>query len=555
MSNIIEITVKDKIAETNFREVVSFNNVYRLKFQFDEEWDAFSNRVAVVVWDGGAAEVLFTGEECEMPRINTIHSEYALIGVYSVCDEKRISSSYLRLHCRAGTCDAPQTKPVSSLHEQILDRLNHWNGGPGSNKGVLSIGNKSYDGSANVTVTKDDLGLARVAISGSFQDLTDVPDLASGGVTSVNGKTGEVVITKDDLGLARVAVTGSFHDLSDVPDFASGSGNNLIKEVDVVPTPNPTSPYFVVSKNTTYVRKVYNGDAMVIYQPTPDYKWYYIFSIELYGTDKYYLIVWRKSEISTLYGKSGNSYGGVKDVCEAYTISTDAMVSDEQYASIDDAIAALKSYNTKYHEATENIIFYRSQESTSGSYFLTFPILRTNSQKSVKYPNNLKTSASGGSETSANASAYRPIDGTLSSELPDNAYEELVTWPKLQAMEVSSINGRAGEAMISTSNLGLGNMLNGTQMSAGNSILDGCDLNELTAMGFYHVRGTSESALSNAPASEDNASVSDARWCIMVMSQAVDGLIVQVAFSEREDCAVRIRNSISGNWGTWKTIL
>ena len=68
MNQEIAISVKNKIAETDFQEVVSFNSVYRLKFDFDEEWDEYPYRVAVVMWANGVAEKLFTGTECEMPK-------------------------------------------------------------------------------------------------------------------------------------------------------------------------------------------------------------------------------------------------------------------------------------------------------------------------------------------------------------------------------------------------------------------------------------------------------------------------------------------------------
>ena len=69
------------------------------------------------------------------------------------------------------------------------------------------------------------MGLAAVAISGSYNDLTDKPSISGGtaGVTSVNGETGDVVISKFDLGLAAVAISGSYNDLVDKPTFPAGA--------------------------------------------------------------------------------------------------------------------------------------------------------------------------------------------------------------------------------------------------------------------------------------------------------------------------------------------
>ena len=83
-----------------------------------------------------------------------------------------------------------------------------------------------------VTISKYDLGLAAVALSGSYDDLTDKPPAAA--VTSVNGQTGTVTISKYDLGLANVALTGSYNDLTDKPDISSGGVTSVNGQTGVV---------------------------------------------------------------------------------------------------------------------------------------------------------------------------------------------------------------------------------------------------------------------------------------------------------------------------------
>ena len=222
--NTIEITVKDKIATTDFSEVVSLNNNYRLNFHFDEEWKSYTDRVAVVKWENGSAEQLFQGSECDMPRVDSITSEYVQIGVYSILGGKRISSSFVTLRCMAGACAKPAAKPVDSLHEQILDYLNqHESVGGGKIEGALHIGEKSYDGSEDVTITGEDLGLAEVAISGSYNDLSDKPAAVVPPVTSVNGKTGAVQITKGDVGLGMLTNNRQMPIFDDVRDGADAN--------------------------------------------------------------------------------------------------------------------------------------------------------------------------------------------------------------------------------------------------------------------------------------------------------------------------------------------
>ena len=284
----ITIRVNGKHAETDFHDIVSFNeNSYRLHFEFDGEWDDYSQRVAVVLWAGGCREQLFTGSSCDMPAVLSSDCDTAFVGVYSADGEGgRIASSFVRLRCLAGAYCEPEELPQKTLHEQILDLLNEYDFSaltrkvdPGcysavdvnaygfvtGGKQIVEVGAEgqaqpsasladgglffkqeeggytlcyfsggelepisglaggsgggavtSVNGQTGaVTIGKYDLGLAAVAISGSYNDLEDKP--AAGAVTSVNGQTGAVTIGKYDLGRAAVAISGSYNDLEDKP--------------------------------------------------------------------------------------------------------------------------------------------------------------------------------------------------------------------------------------------------------------------------------------------------------------------------------------------------
>ena len=293
----ITIRVNGKHAETDFHDIVSFNeNSYRLHFEFDGEWDDYSQRVAVVLWAGGCREQLFTGSSCDMPAVLSSDCDTAFVGVYSADGEGgRIASSFVRLRCLAGAYCEPEELPQKTLHEQILDLLNEYDfsaltrkvdpgcysavdvnaygfvtggkqivevgaegqaqpsasladgglffkqeeggytlcyfsggelepisglaGGSGGGGAVTSVNGQT----GAVTIGKYDLGLAAVAISGSYNDLEDKP--AAGAVTSVNGQTGAVTIGKYDLGLAAVAISGSYNDLVNVPPTGVSSVN------------------------------------------------------------------------------------------------------------------------------------------------------------------------------------------------------------------------------------------------------------------------------------------------------------------------------------------
>ena len=124
MPQTITITVGEKIASTDFKEVVSFNSDYLLHFIFDGEWEEFSNRVAVAIWADGCAETHFEGSDCALPFISSPDAESVLVGVYATSETKKIASTFVRLRCRAGAHAVPAEKTSATLHEQILSFLN-----------------------------------------------------------------------------------------------------------------------------------------------------------------------------------------------------------------------------------------------------------------------------------------------------------------------------------------------------------------------------------------------------------------------------------------------
>ena len=300
----IAIRVKGKHAETDFFDLVSFNeNSYRLEFDFDSEWDDYSQRVAVLLWAGGCREQLFTGTSCDLPAVTSPDCDTAFVGVYSANGAgRRIASSFVRLRCLGGAYREADEEPQPSLHQQILDLLNAYDFSaltrkvtPGSysavsvnaygfvtgGKQIVEVGEagqtqpsasladggiffrKEEDGytlcyysggvlepvsglgggsggavtsvngqTGTVTISKYDLGLADVALTGSYNDLEDKP--APAAVSSVNGQTGTVTISKYDLGLADVALTGSYNDLTDKPAGGSGGVTSVNGQTGVV---------------------------------------------------------------------------------------------------------------------------------------------------------------------------------------------------------------------------------------------------------------------------------------------------------------------------------
>ena len=250
----ITIRVTGKRAETDFGDLVSFNeNSYRLKFDFDSEWNDYSQRVAVVLWAGGCAEQVFTGSACDMPAVASPDCDTALVGVYSSNGAgKRIASSFVRLRCLPGAYCEPPEAPPKSLHEQILDLLNAFDfsalgvklpagtyssvevnayGFVTGGKQIVEIGGEGQtqpssslaDGGIFFRKEEDGYTLCHYE-DGTLTAITGLGGGSGGAVTSVNGLTGAVTIDKFDLGLPQVALTGSYNDLLDKPTSTGGGG-------------------------------------------------------------------------------------------------------------------------------------------------------------------------------------------------------------------------------------------------------------------------------------------------------------------------------------------
>ena len=531
----IAIRVKGKHAETDFFDLVSFNeNSYRLEFDFDSEWDDYSQRVAVLLWAGGCREQLFTGTSCDLPAVTSPDCDTAFVGVYSANGAgRRIASSFVRLRCLGGAYREADEEPQPSLHQQILDLLNSYDFSaltrkvtPGSysavsvnaygfvtgGKQIVEVGEagqtqpsasladggiffrKEEDGytlcyysggvlepvsglgggsggavtsvngqTGTVTISKYDLGLADVALTGSYNDLEDKP--APAAVSSVNGQTGVVTISKYDLGLADVALTGSYNDLEDKPAPAAVSSVN--GQTGVV-----TISKYDLGLADVALTGSYND---LEDKPAP-------------------------AAVSSVNGQTG-----------VVTISKyDLGLAD---------VALTGSYNDL------------TDKPAGGSGGVT----SVNGQTGV-----------------VTISKY---DLGLADVALTGSYNDLTDKPAGGSGGVTSVNGQTGVVTISKHDLGLGLLDNERQLIMSDMVRYGANFNSLDETGCYYVQGSSDLPCSNAPTSSGNTA-QNCKWLLMTFSHADEGdNIVQLAVSQQSDCAIRIRNYSGGSWCAWKTVI
>ena len=585
----ILIRVRGKRAETDFSELVSFNeNSYRLQFDFDGEWADYSQRVAVVLWAGGCREQLFTGTSCDMPAVLSPDCDTALVGVYSADGAGgRIASSFVRLRCLAGAYCEGEESPPASLHEQILEFLNKYDlsafeqkvtagtysavdvnaygfvtggkqivevgeegqttpsasladggifikrtaggdtlcyyadgvltpvtsGGGGGEGAVTSVNGQTGD----VTISKNDLGLAVVALTGSYNDLEDKPE--EGAVTSVNGQTGDVTISKNDLGLAVVALTGSYNDLQDTP------------EEGAVTSVNGQTGDVTISKNDL---------GLAVVALTGSYNDLLDKPVLTGGDDE--------SAVTSVNGQTGDVTISKFDLGLAQVALTGS------YNDLADKPTFAGTAVTSVNGQTGDVTISKNDlglavVALTGSYndLLDKPVLTGGDDESAVTSVNGQT----GDVT------ISKFDLGLAQVALTGSYNDLADKPTFTGGggAVTSVNGQTGDVTISKNDLGLGLLDNERQLPISSVVWYGGNFNTLDDTGCYYVEGSSDLPCYNAPTSNKN-SASSCRWFLLTMSHADEGNnITQVAFSLMSDCAIRIRNYSGGSWCAWKTVI
>lgn len=98
------------------------NKDYRIRFSFDEEWDAYENKTARFVTESGHMDVLFAGNECPMPMLSGVR--WVEIGVYAG-DLRTTTPAYVPVDRSILCGEIPvHPDPPEDIYNQLLARLN-----------------------------------------------------------------------------------------------------------------------------------------------------------------------------------------------------------------------------------------------------------------------------------------------------------------------------------------------------------------------------------------------------------------------------------------------
>lgn len=123
MNNIIEITIKDKIArQINKTLYICGNTDFVVNFAFDAEWNEFSYKTARFIHSAGYTDVVFEGNQCPVPKISNTHN--MKVGVFAG-DLRTTTPAHVgaknSILCGSGV-PAP---PSDDVYNQIMDAQNH----------------------------------------------------------------------------------------------------------------------------------------------------------------------------------------------------------------------------------------------------------------------------------------------------------------------------------------------------------------------------------------------------------------------------------------------
>lgn len=144
----INITIENKIAESDGAIYVCGNSDYVIHFDFDAEWNAYKPKTARFSYNGNYVDVVLSGNQCAVPVIADAY--FFNIGVFA---GDLHTTTPARVPCRKSILSDAGTPadPTPGVYNQIMERLNNLEGvnpATADKLGVVRIGE-------NLKITKD----------------------------------------------------------------------------------------------------------------------------------------------------------------------------------------------------------------------------------------------------------------------------------------------------------------------------------------------------------------------------------------------------------------
>lgn len=119
--SVINIMVRRKTAANPMARIVCGNSDYKISFNFDEEWAAHGVKTARFIWNGQYADVVFTGNVCDVPVIT--NTTMVAVGVYAG-DLRTTTPALIRCDKSILCGDGLPVEPRPDVYAQIIELLN-----------------------------------------------------------------------------------------------------------------------------------------------------------------------------------------------------------------------------------------------------------------------------------------------------------------------------------------------------------------------------------------------------------------------------------------------
>lgn len=121
MPEMMNITVRNKIAtKTDNVAYVCGNSDYVINFDFDSEWDAYDTKTARFARDGQYTDVVFTGNQCNVPVITNTYAFH--VGVFA---GDLHTTTAARVPCRKSILcgSGAPADPTPDVYDQLMERM------------------------------------------------------------------------------------------------------------------------------------------------------------------------------------------------------------------------------------------------------------------------------------------------------------------------------------------------------------------------------------------------------------------------------------------------
>lgn len=125
----INISVENKIAESDGSSYICGNSDFVVNFAFDSEWDAYGTKTARFSYNGSYVDVVFDGNQCAIPIISDTYALF--VGVYA---GNLHTTTPARVPCKKSILcgSGSPAAPTPDVYNQIMDKLNSMETGGGN---------------------------------------------------------------------------------------------------------------------------------------------------------------------------------------------------------------------------------------------------------------------------------------------------------------------------------------------------------------------------------------------------------------------------------------